>query len=177
MAPALISLVLLGLQDPPPAPAGDAYQPPAIRPYEMPPEEAEGLDPLPPQPELPRPVPLDGFRSAGPTDALDRQFQRRIDGMRALADGDAGPLDGAWIVTDAAGRPLYALVLSDPASGPLEGAWRDLTAPEGAAASGVIADSRRERGEVRLRFADGRILTFGGTRSALDGAHVRVTRP
>lgn len=177
MAPALISLVLLGLQDPPPAPAEDAYQAPAIRPYEMPPEEAEGLDPDPPGPELPRPAPLDGFRSAVPTDALDRQFQRRIEGMRALADGDAGPLDGAWIVTDAAGRPLYALVLSDPASGPLEGAWRDLTAPEGAAASGLFTAASREGSLARLWFADGRVLAVSYAGSDLNGQIVALIRP
>ena len=179
MAPLLLALSILGLQEPDaPVPAADLYQAPVIRPYEMPPEESEGLNPLPPVPELTVPIPIEAFDPPGPTDELDQLFQRRMAGMTALAEEDAGPLDGAWMVSDAAGGPLYALVLSDPApSGMIEGAWRDLTAPEGASASGVFIASSREAGRVRLWFADGRVLTVSGRDGDLNGRPVRLVRP
>ncbi|WP_296814856.1 hypothetical protein [Brevundimonas sp.] len=179
MAPLLLALTIHGLQEaePPPAPA-DLYRAPAVRPYEMPPEESDGLNPLPPVPELPEPTPIEAFDPPGPTDELDRLFLRRIDAMRALADGDAGPFDGEWIVSDATGRPLYALILSDPApGGGVEGAWRDLTAPEGAVASGVFTASSREGDRARLWFADGRVLTLSGAGEDLNGRPVRLARP
>ncbi len=178
MAPALLPLLILGLQEPElPVAAADVYQAPVIRPYEMPPEEAEGLNPLPPVPELPAPTPIEAFDPPGPTDELDQLFQRRMAGMMALAEEDAGPLDGAWTLSDAAGRPLYALVLADPApSGMIEGAWRDLTAPRGAAASGVFIASSREADRVRLWFADGRVLTLSSGGGDLNGQPVTLRR-
>ena len=179
MAPLLLALTLHGLQEPgPPLAPADLYQAPVIRPYEMAPEEAEGLNPLPPVPELPEPTPIEAFDPPGPTDELDQLFQRRMAGMLALAEETAGPLDGAWTVSDAAGHPLYALVLTDPApGGGVEGAWRDLTAPAGAAASGVFMASSREGGGVRLWFADGRVLALPGSGGELAGRPVRLTRP
>ena len=182
MAPLLLALSILGLQEPDiPVAAADLYQAPVIRPYEMPPEESDGLNPLPPDPELPTPTPIEAFDPPGPTDELDQLSQRRMAGMMALAEEDAGPLDGEWIVSDAAGRPIYALVLADPApSGVIEGAWRDLTAPEGAAASGVFTASSREGGQVELWFADERVLTLsgdGGDGGDLNGLPVRLSRP
>ena len=100
MAPLLLALTLHGLQEPgPPLAPADLYQAPVIRPYEMAPEEAEGLSPLPSVPELPEPTPIEAFDPPGPTDELDQLFQRRMAGMLALAEETAGPLDGAWTVS------------------------------------------------------------------------------
>ena len=61
-----------------------------------------------------------------------------------------GPLDGAWLVHDAGGRPLYRLQIVDPAGGqgPLTGAWRDARGE----AAGFIARIRRTARILRLEF-------------------------
>jgi hypothetical protein len=69
----------------------------------------------------------------------------RIRDSEQAAQALQGPLDGAWVLTDAAGRNLYLFQLVDPVGGgPLQGAWRDPSghAPHGD--MGVFTDLRRE---------------------------------
>lgn len=65
-----------------------------------------------------------------------------------------GPLDGAWALRDAAGRPLYRFEIADPAGGlgPLTGAWRD---GRGGAGAGFIARIWRTGRTLRLEFTPG----------------------
>lgn len=138
----------LGVNPPEPPPAGALYEPPRVRPYEMPASVAEGLSPWGPPAELPdEPVTVDAyFRSyEGAPDPLDQHFQLGMESALLAVDAQLGPLDGAWTLAGADGDPLYALVLADPApGGGVEGAWRALTGPEPARASGVIGTAARE---------------------------------
>ena len=64
----------------------------------------------------------------------------RVAAAMAAAQSLQGPLDGAWLLRDTAGRPLYRFEIVDPAGGrgPLSGALRDM-----AGAAGAVADMRR----------------------------------
>lgn len=109
----------------------ELYQPPQVRPYEMPESAAQDLG----------------------ADAQDQRFQVGVESARLAAEARLGPLDGAWVLTDADGKPLYDLILTDPApSGLVEGAWRAHAAPDGPAGSGVMADARRDGDAVLLFF-------------------------
>ncbi len=78
----------------------------------------------------------------------------RIAAAMAAAQNLQGPLDGAWVICDAAGRPLYQFQIVDPAGGhgPLTGAWRD---GSGGGGAGFIARIRRIGRTLRLEFAPG----------------------
>ncbi len=75
----------------------------------------------------------------------------RIGQSAAAAQRLAGPLDGAWILADDEGRPLFVLQITDPpqAVGPLAGAWRSA----GSSQMGPITSMSRSGGVVRLMFA------------------------
>jgi len=77
----------------------------------------------------------------------------RIAAARAAAQGLQGPLDGSWLLRDAAGRPLYRFEIVDPAGGrgPLTGAWRDARD----AGAGFIATMRRGGQSLQLEFSSG----------------------
>jgi hypothetical protein len=51
----------------------------------------------------------------------------RITASAVGAEAFQGPLDGAWVIRDAAGRPLYFIQFADPVPGhgDLQAAWRD----------------------------------------------------
>ena len=66
-----------------------------------------------------------------------------------------GPLDGAWLLADAAGPPLFRLQIVDPAGrqGPLTGAWRDVRATTTRGAAVGFIEAMRGTGQtLRLDF-------------------------
>lgn len=65
-----------------------------------------------------------------------------------------GPLDGPWLLRDAAGAVLYRLQLVDRGLGgpPLEGAWSDLHA-QGPRASGFLIGAFRDGARLTVQFA------------------------
>ena len=170
--PGATGLQTLGVRAPEPPEPGRLYEPPRVRPYEMPESLAAGLSPWSPRAEPPsEAVTVDAYLRSyeGPPDPLDLRFQAGMQGALAAVEAQSGPLDGAWILAEADGRPLYRLVLADPApGGGVEGAWLALTGPEGARASGVLGTAAREgdgltasfvlpdrREPVRLRLGPG----------------------
>lgn len=138
------------------AEAARLYAPPPVRPYEMPAALAAELSGWSPPPDGPlRPVSLEAYARSyeGARDPLDQRFLIGVENARLAMDSRMGPLDGAWVVEDADGQPLYALVLADPApDGGVEGAWRALTGPEAARPSGVIATAVREGDSLTASF-------------------------
>jgi hypothetical protein len=70
--------------------------------------------------------------------ALDARIRQSAAEAQALQ----GPMDGAWILTDARGRPLYRLQITDPAGGAgvLDAMWSGVGANS---PSGLAAVSRR----------------------------------
>ncbi len=94
--------------------------------------------------------------------ALDARIRQSAAEAQALR----GPLDGAWVLSDAHDRPLYRLQITDPAggAGPLEAAWRGIGA---VAPLGEVTVITRRAGRLSLRF------TAGGEPQA---AVVRLTR-
>ncbi len=75
----------------------------------------------------------------------------RIHASDQAAQALQGPLDGAWTLTEAGGRGLYAFQLVDPVGGgPLQGAWRDLRGHAPHADMGVFTDLRREGDTLRV---------------------------
>jgi hypothetical protein len=61
----------------------------------------------------------------------DNVIDDRIRSSAQAAESFQGPLDGAWTLVSADGKPLYAFQLVDKpgGQGPLEGVWRDLRRP------------------------------------------------
>jgi hypothetical protein len=81
----------------------------------------------------------------------DRAYEAVILGGAAAAQGRQGPLDGRWVMSDAAGSPLYAFQLVDQGEGePVEGAWRKADAVR---RSGFVLVGR-DGGRTTLRFFD-----------------------
>ncbi|HTI68121.1 MAG TPA: hypothetical protein VL460_11310 [Caulobacteraceae bacterium] len=66
-----------------------------------------------------------------------------------------GPLDGTWMLKDAAGAALYRVQLVDPGfgGGALEGAWSDLHAASPAESSGFFVGVARDGAHLTLQFA------------------------
>jgi len=84
---------------------------------------------------------------AGPV-ATDTRIKESADAAQALQ----GPLDGAWVLRDRAGRILDAFQIADPANGGAIGAaWRDGREPGG--------DPRLVTGIIRV--GSHLSLTFG----------------
>jgi hypothetical protein len=114
------------------------YQAPAIRPFEPPSdfgrETAQGDgDAVLHRRPLEAPVTVERYVRTyefTPTD-LEAAYEQGVTSAELRMDQTAGPLDGAWTVTDERGRALFALVVSD--RGALaEGGWR------GDAGSGAV---------------------------------------
>lgn len=153
----LASVLATQSPTPPAAPgSGEAAAPPPVRPYEMPESVAAGLSGWsPPREGALTPVTVESYARSyeGPRDPLDQRFLIGLESARLAMDSRMGPLDGAWVVEDAGGAPLLALILTDPApSGAIEGAWADLTGPVGARPSGVIGAVTREDGALSVSF-------------------------
>lgn len=122
----------------------EPYRAPAIRPYEPASDfgregaqgDAEGeLHRRP----LEAPVPVEAYARSyefSPTDA-ETLYDQGVTSAEIRADQAAGPMDGAWRIVDAAGRPLYQLILNDAGAGAAEGGWRGETG-----AGAAILDDR-----------------------------------
>jgi hypothetical protein len=93
----------------------------------------------------------------------------RLSASAAAAQALLGPLDGGWTLSDARGRPLFALQITDPATGatPREGAWRDLA---GTGETGPVDTIERRGDRLSIRFVHGRDAVWIRLRRRGDGA-------
>ena len=108
------------------------YRAPAIRPFEPAPDsgrvraQGDSEGDLYRRP-LEAPVAVEAYVRSyefTPSD-IETVYEQGVASAEIRADQSAGPLDGEWRMVDAAGQPLYDLVLSDPGVGPVEGGWRN----------------------------------------------------
>lgn len=108
----------------------------------------------PPRPQLSAPVHIDevGKTPDGPPTPTDLNYEARIRGSFASAQGMQGALDGHWVVRSSQGAELYDLQLVDKNNGILEGAWRDPRRRGAADASGFVDDIQRNGGQIIARF-------------------------
>jgi hypothetical protein len=158
-ATVLIALMLLQPTEAAPAPA------PVVAPgYRVGPgpEAPDGTAPagyrLLPEAPIPTPrlehtgVTIDAYDARaveGPRAADDQAYAATVLGGAAIAQQRQGPLDGAWRLADAAGRPLYDVQLADTGESlAAEGAWRAIG---GGRRSGFMLVGR-EAGRTTLRF-------------------------
>lgn len=148
---------LLTRQDAPQAPGPETYSAPVVRPFEpgedFGREAAEGdAAARPYRAPLTAAVTVDAYdRSyeAAPTD-LEVAYDQGVTSAEIRADQTAGPLDGAWRVSDGGGRTLYELVLLDSGAGRAEGAWRRDRDYGGAVAEGGLLTLEGGAGAIRL---------------------------
>ena len=138
-----------------------AYEPPAVRPFEMP--EPPALTPDAPVPygasaldRVPAaPVKVEAYRrsyEAAP-DAREQLYEAGIRRNFDAAQSRMGPLDGLWTVRAENGAPVFSVLLSDPGrpDAEIEGAWRTLgPTPK----SGFILSVGREGERLVVRWYD-----------------------
>ncbi|MEJ0067197.1 MAG: hypothetical protein WDM85_18790 [Caulobacteraceae bacterium] len=76
----------------------------------------------------------------------------RVGGSFNAAESFQGPLDGAWTLVSASGKPLLAFQLVDRpgGQGPLEGVWRDLRHPAVPGDIGFIDGLARGAGTLAI---------------------------
>lgn len=139
-----------------PAPAPQTSPPPAAlpaapQPYAPPPPISYAR---PPRPAVGDPVHIDelGKTPDSPPTQTDLNYEARIRGSFASAQGMQGPLDGRWVLRGPDGAALYDLQLVDKNNGVLEGAWRDPRRRAAADASGFVDVIERTGGAVTARF-------------------------
>jgi hypothetical protein len=127
-----IALASLLLQQAAPHPSTlRDYQPPAVRPYEPAsdfgrerPAEGDNTGERYRAP-IARPVAVEAYERTyefSPR-ASEDLYDLAVSAAEGRADQSAGPMDGAWRVFDARGRPLLDLTLNDR-DGLIEGGWR-----------------------------------------------------
>lgn len=102
---------------------------------------------MPPR-RLDDPRPLTGAVPQG-------SYEAGVRGAFTRSQSLQGPLDGTWLLKDAAGAGLYRVQLVDPgfADAPLEGVWSDLRVDGAPDASGFFTGVMREGARLTLRFA------------------------
>lgn len=129
------------------------------------------------RPPLTAPVTVDAYDGSyevTPTD-LEIAYEQGLASAEIRADQTAGPLDGAWRVTDAEGRTLYDLVLMDPGAGRAEGGWRARRDHGAAVAENGVLTLEDGGGTIALERAAngwrGRLTAGGRTQT------VTLTRP
>src|SRR5690606_35319646 len=106
-----------------------------------------------PTPAAPVTVDLYAGGYERPPTATEQAYAQGVLSAEARRDALAGPLDGMWRITDAAGRPLLQVLLTDPAAGaPLVGAWRELAGTAAVAEVGVLGGVERRGGGLRATF-------------------------
>ena len=104
---------------------------------------------------------------SSPPDGRASPYESSIRSTFEAREAQQGPLDGRWVLSDAAGKGLYMIQLADPGPGrgPVEGAWRDLGRQGAANASGFLASADRAGEALVLRFEEGQAwvvtLTLG----------------
>ena len=107
-----------------------SYQAPAIRPFEPASDfgqeraQGDGSVDLHRRP-LQGPVPVDGYIRSYEFTQTDGEiaYDQGVASAEIRVDQTAGALDGVWRVSDAEGRELFALVISDRGA-LVEGGWR-----------------------------------------------------
>jgi len=119
------------------------YQAPAIRPFEPPSDfgreaaQGDGEADLHRRP-LEAPVSVERYARSyefTPSDS-EAAYDQGVASAEIRVDQTAGPLDGAWRVTDETGRPLFSMVISDRGA-LIEGGWRGPDGSGGATADGL----------------------------------------
>jgi hypothetical protein len=85
--------------------------------------------------------------------AAASDIDARIAASAAAAEAFQGPLDGAWVIKDATGQPLYFIQISDPVPGhgDLQAAWRD-PVESGPAGVGPVAAIALKGRSLTLEF-------------------------
>lgn len=177
----LLAALALPPQDPPHPSTQELYRPPVIRPFETGPgfgrEEAQGDSAADAERRpLTAPVIVEDYARNYETPPTDNEiaYEQGVTSAEIRADQTAGPLDGYWRVTDAAGETLCDLVLSDPGRGPVEGGWRNAEASGVAVHAGHVL-TLDHLGRITLtRSRDGwtGVLTANGR-----DRPVRLSRP
>ena len=123
--------------------------------------------PQPYRPYVPRPHPTltapvfvneTGKNPDAPPTPTEAAYDSRLRSSAASVQGYLGPLDGGWTLT-AAGRPLYAVQLTDR-NGAVEGAWRDLRRAGALDASGFFDIVERRGGDLTFRFTETVVATL-----------------
>lgn len=159
--------LLLAVQDPaapqtapePPAPTfHEPYQAPAIRPFE--PDwdfsvQGEGDAAAEDRATPAAPVSVDLYTGGyeRPPTATEQAYEQGVISAEARRDALAGPLDGMWRVSEAEGRALLQVLLTDPvAGGPVVGAWRDLDGVGATPELGAFVSIERRDGGLRAVF-------------------------
>ena len=109
--------------------------------------------PVPAEPD-PAPVTIDqlGRTPSGPLTPQEEAFDKQLRQSYAVVDQQQGPLEGAWRLLAADGKPLFGFQLADLPRGGVEGAWRDLRRPSALGGSGFIAVIYRDEDSLRMNF-------------------------
>jgi len=157
---------------PPPAPSRPAPTPPAQSPFPYgsqqapqpyrpqvaaPPAAPYASPPAayaPTRPPLTGPVYVDdyGRTPERPLNSVELGYESRLRSSFAAAQGMQGPLDGAWVLRDARGQPVYSLLLVDKGTGTLEGAWRDPRRSGARDSSGFLASIQKIGSQLNASF-------------------------
>ena len=149
----------------PAAPPSPAPEPPQSQagPPPSDPDAEEAKDslpaaPVPYTPQIVAPRAPAPYRPSASQSYTYDGYDDRLRSSFASAQGLLGTLDGAWVLTDAAGRRLFAFQLVDKGSsdGVVEGVWRDLRRTPTPTSSGLIGTIRRIGGQLTMTFAASR---------------------
>jgi hypothetical protein len=102
----------------------------------------------------------------------DNPIDGRVRASAEAAQAYQGSLDGAWILTDQAGKPIYDFQLVERASGrgALEGVFRDLRRPPVAGDDGFIDSLERTGALLSLGFRARGAPVKLSLKGAADGA-------
>ncbi|OYX34672.1 MAG: hypothetical protein B7Y99_05075 [Caulobacterales bacterium 32-69-10] len=150
MTPVLV--LLLALQTAPGDPVSTAPPQPApavgASPAPVPAPPVAPATPAPPRKIEDLSRPLTGAVPQG-------SYESGIRGAFSRTQSLQGPLDGTWVLKDAAGASLYRVQLVDPgfSGGRLEGAWQDLRSGSPMESSGFFSGVAREGARLTLQFA------------------------
>lgn len=160
---ALVSLAAMPTQSASPPLSAQTYRAPVIRPYEPPSnfarvvEEGDGGGDRVLR-VIPAPVSVEAYARSyehAPSRS-DNAYDAGVENAEHAMDQQMGPLDGRWLLKDAAGRTLMTVSLMDQGeTGPLDGAYR-------------IADAAAEVGPLTAeRTGDALTMALAGGRLSL----------
>ena len=109
--------------------------------------------PVPAEPD-PAPVTIDQVAKTpgGPLTPQEEAFDQQVRQSYSAVDQKQGPLEGAWRLVAAVGKPLFGCQLADLPTGGVEGAWRDLRRQSALGGSGFIAEIYRDEDGLRMSF-------------------------
>lgn len=109
--------------------------------------------PVPAEPDS-EPVTIDQVAKTpgGLLTPQEEAFDRQLRQSYSVVDQMQGPLEGAWRLLTADGKPLFSFQLADLPRGGVEGAWRDLRRQSALGGSGFIAEIYRDEDGLRMSF-------------------------